>query len=403
MQAPATRSGPSKDGPSRPGSWRQVWRIGRWLLGIGLAAFGLEALLGRRGELSGAANYLAHVSPPWVLLAVVAEASSYVAFALMQKRLLEAGGVSPKATSLTGMTLAATSIANSLPAGPAVASVYSFGRYRRYGADDLLAGWTIAAVFVAASVSLAIFAALGLALGGSAGESFGLVGVVIGVLVAALAMGAAFSRPRLLAYALDRLLGRVRRLLRRPPQWRAAEVEALEQRIGSFSLTPRRAGAAVGWALGNWVLDCGCLALSYAALGVVVPWRGLVLAYGAGQLAANLPITPGGLGVVEGSLTVALVAFGGVEVSTVAAVLLYRIISFWAELPVGWAVWGWGVLAERSRGASRFYAPKEATGDALEPFSGASADPLASGPDPGTPAGEVTSPLAGAPEEPTAL
>ena len=41
------------------------------------------------------------------------------------------------------------------------------------------------------------------------------------------------------------------------------------------------------------------------------------------QLAANLPITPGGLGVVEGSLTIALVAYGGGRDSTVAAVLLY--------------------------------------------------------------------------------
>ena len=78
---------------------------------------------------------------------------------------------------------------------------------------------------------------------------------------------------------------------------------------------------------------------SYLAVGAAVPWRGLLLAYGAGQLAANLPITPGGLGVVEGSLVIALVAFGGGHVSTVAAVLLYRIVSFWGYLPVGWLAW----------------------------------------------------------------
>jgi uncharacterized protein (TIRG00374 family) len=85
-------------------------------------------------------------------------------------------------------------------------------------------------------------------------------------------------------------------------------------------------------------------------VGSPVPWRGLLLAYGAGQLAANLPITPGGLGVVEGSLTIALVAYGGAQASTVAAVLLYRIVSFWASLPVGWV--SWAVLVVRARSGS---------------------------------------------------
>jgi hypothetical protein len=62
----------------------------------------------------------------------------------------------------------------------------------------------------------------------------------------------------------------------------------------------------------------------------------VLLAYGAGQLAANLPITPGGLGVVEGSITIALVAYGGAEATTVAAVLVYRLLSFWVSLPIGW-------------------------------------------------------------------
>jgi Na+/proline symporter len=44
--------------------------------------------------------------------------------------------------------------------------------------------------------------------------------------------------------------------------------------------------------------------------------------------------------VVEGSLVIALVAFGGGQISTVAAVLLYRIVSFWGFLPVGWVFWG---------------------------------------------------------------
>jgi uncharacterized protein (TIRG00374 family) len=84
-------------------------------------------------------------------------------------------------------------------------------------------------------------------------------------------------------------------------------------------------------------------------VGAPVPWRALLLAYAAGQLATNLPITPGGLGVVEGSLTIALVAYGGSETSTVAAVLLYRLISFWALLPAGYVGWGLVTLDVRRR------------------------------------------------------
>jgi uncharacterized membrane protein YbhN (UPF0104 family) len=41
---------------------------------------------------------------------------------------------------------------------------------------------------------------------------------------------------------------------------------------------------------------------------------------------------------VEGSLTIGLVAYGGAEASSVAAVLVYRVLSFWLPLLVGWIV-----------------------------------------------------------------
>jgi hypothetical protein len=80
--------------------------------------------------------------------------------------------------------------------------------------------------------------------------------------------------------------------------------------------------------------------MMFLAIHAPIPWSGLLLAYGAGQLAATLPITPGGLGVVEGSITIALVQFGGPVTSTADAVLLYRIISFWFILVVGWLLIG---------------------------------------------------------------
>jgi len=129
----------------------------------------------------------------------------------------------------------------------------------------------------------------------------------------------------------------------------AHHIDRIILRLTVVRLSRGQMAGALRLALANWLLDCGCLALSFLAVGAPVPWKGLLLAYGAGQLAANLPITPGGLGVVEGSLTIALVAYGGAAPSTVAAVLLYRVISFWLALPVGWGAWGWLAWIGRSR------------------------------------------------------
>lgn len=325
--------------PGLRGRLRRSWHWIRYVVGLGLVALAVWALLGRRGELSGASSYLAHVFWPWAILAAVLELASIVAFALVQQELLAAADVTFPAVPITGLTLAATAIANSMPAGPVVSSVFAFRQYRRRGADEAVAGWTLAGVFVIASVSLALIAMAGLGIAGAEGADFNLVGVTIVVFAAALALAVVFFDRRARDWLIEAALRASRRLFRWPRGDLGAHVDRIVAHLTAVRLTPRRGVRVFAWALANWLLDCGCLVVAFKAVGVAVPWRGLLLAYGAGQLAANLPITPGGLGVVEGSLTIALVAFGGAENSTVAAVLLYRIISFWAELPVGWAAW----------------------------------------------------------------
>ena len=53
------------------------------------------------------------------------------------------------------------------------------------------------------------------------------------------------------------------------------------------------------------------------------------------RLLGSIPITPGGLGVVELGLTTALVGFGGGQVDVVAAVLVYRVMTIVPTLVIG--------------------------------------------------------------------
>ena len=73
---------------------------------------------------------------------------------------------------------------------------------------------------------------------------------------------------------------------------------------------------------------------------------------GLTQLAAALPITPGGMGVVEGTSSVLLVAYHMPTATAIAAVMLYRIISFWILVPVGWGAVG-VLLAMQRRGRTQ--------------------------------------------------
>jgi hypothetical protein len=323
----------------------------RYVIGVGLGAVALWAVSGQRGELVGATNELNRLNVGWLLIAIVSEVISFVAFSRMQGRLLRAGGVRMRSGRLLGLTAAASAIASSIPAGPAVASVYAFRQYRRAGADESIAGWALLATLLCSALGLALVAAAGVLLAEQESAALDLIGVSLSVLAAALLAVAVFSQRRLVLAVVVRVIKMSKRLTGYPRGDADRHVANVSAHLGQVHLTWRDFAPALVWSLGNWGFDCGCLAFAYVAVGAGVPWRGLLLAYGAGQLASNLPITPGGLGVVEGSLTVALVAYGGVQISTVAAVILYRIISFWGFLPVGW--FAWGVLAVRDRRADR--------------------------------------------------
>lgn len=349
-EASTVRFGVTWSAQLRRVSRTRWWHILRLVVGLGLAALALWALNGQRGELIGASSELTHLSTGWLVAAVVCEVASYVSFAVLQRRLLQAGGVSTGVGFMTALSAASAAISNSLPGGPAFASVYVFRFYRRKGADETLAVWTLLATFVCAAVALGLVATVGVALAASESASYDLVGVVLGVFAISIVADAVVFQRRWLARLVVRALEVSRRLFGRPRRSGVVVVEGWVARVEAFRLSWRDLVVSLGAALGNWMFDCGCLACGFLAVGGAVPWRGLLLAYGAGQLAANLPITPGGLGVVEGSITIALVAFGGAELSTVAAVLTYRIISFWGFLPLGWTAWAGLGLARRRSG-----------------------------------------------------
>jgi uncharacterized protein (TIRG00374 family) len=325
--------------PARDVRRKRNWRRLRFLVGLALGGVALWAVSGQGGELAGASSELSRLNPGWLLLAIVVEALSLVAFARMDQRLLRCGGVRAGTGRFTAISFAAGAIASSLPAGPLVASAFGFRQFRRLGASDALAAWALLASLVFSALGLALLATAGVIIAEREGSTFDLIGVTVAILAITIAGVVAVYERRALAKAFEWALRVSHRVTGFPRNPSDNVLSTFAASMSHVDLNKSDLFSSLSWSIANWGLDCSCLVFSYLAVGAGVPWRGLLLAYGAGQLAANLPVTPGGLGVVEGSLVIALVAFGGGQVSTVAAVLLYRIVSFWGYLPVGWLVW----------------------------------------------------------------
>ena len=333
--------------PPRTSRHKRTWQVIRFAVGIALGGVALWAVSGQGGELAGASAELSHLNVGWLLIAIVVEALSMVAYAFLEQRLLGCGGVRGSAARFTAISFAAGAISSSLPAGPLVAAAFGFRQFRRLGASEALAAWALLASFVFSSLGLTLLATVGVFIAEREGAAFDLIGVTVAIFAITIVGALAVYHRRALSKVIGWLLRVSHRLTRFPRDPSHNVVTSFVASLSGVDLTKSDLLISLAWSLANWAFDCACLVLSYFAVGAGVPWRGLLLAYGAGQLAANLPITPGGLGVVEGSLVIALVAFGGGHVSTVAAVLLYRIVSFWGYLPVGWLVWAGLTLRNR--------------------------------------------------------
>ena len=61
----------------------------------------------------------------------------------------------------------------------------------------------------------------------------------------------------------------------------------------------------------------------------------LLVGFGLANVLAAIPITPGGLGVVEAMLTSTLVGFGSRPRTAALGVLTYRLAAFWLPIPLG--------------------------------------------------------------------
>jgi undecaprenyl-diphosphatase len=105
--------------------------------------------------------------------------------------------------------------------------------------------------------------------------------------------------------------------------------------LGATLSQPRRVGALLACSAGVSVAYVSALAASLAAFGVhVSPWSVAVVYLTSSAVAAVAP-TPGGVGPFEAAAVAGLGAIGVAAAPAVAAVITYRLITYWLPVAPG--------------------------------------------------------------------
>ena len=107
-------------------------------------------------------------------------------------------------------------------------------------------------------------------------------------------------------------------------------------RLVEVAQDPRKLIEGIGGALLLSLAYIACLAACVAAFGGSVPIAKIGVVYLTGSALGSIIPTPGGLGAVEAALTAGLTAAGVPGGVAVSAVLLFRLLTFWLPVPLGW-------------------------------------------------------------------
>ncbi len=315
------------------------WRRGPAVAAIVVVVLGVELALGW----SSLATALAQLRAPewdWVALALAAELASMGTYARMQRALLRGAGTKVSMKKHVATAYAAHSLSATLPGGPVFSTTFNFQQLRRYGVSPAVASWCIALSGVLSAGALVVIGAVGGLLTRNTGSWHSLAGYAIGAVAVAFGVRQLAEHPHLLDRPVRALLGGVNRVRRRPPEHGHARLVGFVDQLREVRVRPASFAFAVVLALLNWLFDAFCLWLCCVAVGAgEVNPVSLVIAYCAGMAAASVPIVPGGLGVVDAALVLGLVAGGLDSGYAVAAVVLYRVISFGFIIGLGWLVW----------------------------------------------------------------
>lgn len=314
-----------------------AWRRLRRIVALLAVAFVVQFLvLPQLADARDALDLLGGVRAGWLVAGCVLEAAAIASYAQLTRSLLPAA-TRPSFRSTLAITLSTLGLSHVVPGGSAVGSSVGYRLLGNQGVSGTDAGFAIATQGIGSAIVLNVLLWLGLVISIPTRGFDPLYGSA--ALAGALLLGSVGGAVALLTKGEDRVAALVCRVADHVPFLHGPDVANVLRRVAArlreLAANPRLLARATGWATLNWLLDAAALWVFLAAFGYRTGLEGLVISYGLANVVAALPITPGGLGVMEGVLTATLVGFGSPRDLALLGVVSYRLVNFWLPIPLG--------------------------------------------------------------------
>ncbi|MBY5161428.1 lysylphosphatidylglycerol synthase transmembrane domain-containing protein [Salsipaludibacter albus] len=300
--------------------------LGHWLaLGVLLTAAVAAAMVWWVG-VDQLLTALRELSWGWLAVAAVLEALALACLTRVYAAIFRVVHDELPAREAMTVALGAFSLSQVLPGGGAAGGVFAAHRLARR--SDAVTGTATVVLFGALSMgTLGVIISAGATISalstGTHREIAVVAGVLTVVLVVALVLGGWFlAAPRRRHATIDRIAGWTRRDEDTRLQWRTSL-----DRQHDLLAHPTRLLPAVAWSAANWSFDIGVLAAIAQAAGLDLPLLAIIVAYGVANLASAIPLTPGGIGLVEAGITGTLVAMGADAGPAAVVALGYRLVG----------------------------------------------------------------------------
>jgi uncharacterized protein (TIRG00374 family) len=293
--------------------------------------FVLPQLAGARAAL----DLLSAVSPSFLALGLVLELASLTSYSALTRSVLP-GATRPSLWTVLRVDLSGLGVSHLLPGGGATASALRYRLFTVAGLApaDVLTATAIEGVGTAAVLALVFGAGLLLVLPSAGNNPYFLVAGVFAALLLAVGAGAVALLTRRQDQTVKLVRGAAKRFPRGDPDVAARLVTNLARRLRALSSDRRLMARIFFWASANWLLDAASLWVFLRAFGQTPGLRGLLVGYGLAGILALLPLTPGGLGFVEGTLVSVLVGFGTPHAHALLGVITWRLAEFWLPIPL---------------------------------------------------------------------